>query len=161
MQPPLVFCFTFSTLLAPTQRFQRHLSAVCVQLSRVEFLKNLYDGKAITASEDRREKEATDVDKTCPSSLTTDSSLSVADRSLCPYYFNVLRLPEGYYPSSLNTVRCKCQRCVQHTAGTAGYTVRLCPPLSPSSSRWAFSRACRNTRRRSSTSTPPAHALTA
>ncbi|KAL8620805.1 hypothetical protein ACOMHN_033202 [Nucella lapillus] len=88
------------------------------QLSSVEFLKNLYDGKAISipASEVPVETETDSVDKTCPSSLTTDSSLSVADRSLCPYYVNVLQLPEGYYPSSLNTVRCKCQRCVQHAA---------------------------------------------
>ncbi|KAL8620810.1 hypothetical protein ACOMHN_033207 [Nucella lapillus] len=88
------------------------------QLSSVEFMKNLYNKKAISipASEVPVETETGSANKTCPSSLTTDSSLSVADRSLCPYYFNVLRLPEGYYPSSLNTVRCKCQRCVQHTA---------------------------------------------
>lgn len=52
------------------------------------------------------------VSKTCPSSIVKVASAPLSDRSSCPFYFDILRLPEGFYPSTLYFAKCKCQECV-------------------------------------------------
>ena len=54
--------------------------------------------------------------KTCPNSLTRLLSAPLEHRSLCPYYHDVLQLPAGYYPPSLEWAKCKCTRCVENGA---------------------------------------------
>lgn len=57
-----------------------------------------------------------DVNTTCPDHVTRAETASLTDRSLCPFYQDVLVLPDGYYPRALNYVMCKCQDCVEHLA---------------------------------------------
>ncbi|XP_071110700.1 uncharacterized protein [Haliotis cracherodii] len=51
---------------------------------------------------------------TCPSSVSDDPQDPLWMRSLCPWYYNVTRLPAGHYPSAIPQAVCKCEKCVDN-----------------------------------------------
>ncbi|XP_076434714.1 interleukin 17-like protein [Babylonia areolata] len=107
------------TTCAQPDNLESMFQAINSELGNTEFLGKLHNGQAISipASEVPVEEDGDPNEtKTCPTSLTTDPTAPLAHRSLCPYYFNVLNLPDGYYPSSLKTAKCKCQQCIQNDA---------------------------------------------
>ena len=90
-----------------------------MQLNQTHFLQTLVGGQAITipAGETAKFIEGDpNESKTCPATLTRVQNAPLAHRSLCPFYFDILVLPEGYYPQSVNWARCKCQQCVENNA---------------------------------------------
>nr|KAG5696894.1 hypothetical protein BaRGS_035304 [Batillaria attramentaria] len=56
------------------------------------------------------------VNKTCPNHLTRLDTAPLSHRSLCPFYTDILQLPEGYYPNTFNYAKCKCSDCVENSA---------------------------------------------
>nr|KAG5709019.1 hypothetical protein BaRGS_004658 [Batillaria attramentaria] len=60
-------------------------------------------------------------DTTCPTKVQVDENASVASRSLCPFYNDILVMPEGYYPPTFLYAKCKCTDCIENDAyGGAG-----------------------------------------
>ena len=95
-----------------------YLSLCRSQLSGQQFLQPAVKNQSITSPDElsTRMLPGPAEAKTCPTSLTRNNSAPVSQRSSCPYYYDILQLPEGYFPSTLLTARCKCQRCVEHNA---------------------------------------------
>lgn len=88
------------------------------QVNDLQFLRPANNGLAITALDvsDRSTHWLTDesVNRTCPEQLSREASAPFEQRALCPYFFDILQLPEGYYPRQFKFARCKCQECVEH-----------------------------------------------
>jgi len=90
-------------------------------LPRTQFLQSAVCGVAMgSQNEGSRfiEPNLLEEETGCPNHIARRSGEPLASRSLCPFYFRTLQLPKGYFPSTLETARCRCQRCVGH--GTLG-----------------------------------------
>ncbi|KAK7087254.1 uncharacterized protein [Littorina saxatilis] len=88
------------------------------EVTQTKFLASAIGGKAYGVPTENAKITSGDPNenKTCPNTLTRLDTAPLEHRSLCPYYYDILELPTGYYPSSLKWAKCKCDRCVENGA---------------------------------------------
>ena len=84
-----------------------------LQLVSSEFLFKTISGQAYTSTQGQNETyygQDPNENTQCPSTLTRVLTAPLQHRSLCPYYFKIYELPEGWYPRYIQKANCKCQR---------------------------------------------------
>lgn len=86
---------------------------VCHQIDTTQFLQPFKAGNTMPGSSEARFITDDNENRTCPNTYSKIPTASVNHRSLCPYYFDILQLPQGYYPPTLQWARCKCQKCIE------------------------------------------------
>lgn len=94
-------------------------------LSATQFLQAAVNGQVVASSATDKARFLggdPNESKTCPASVTRDRDAPLSHRSLCPYWFDILELPQGYYPRTVKLARCKCQTCLENN-------VYVCEPL--------------------------------
>lgn len=61
--------------------------------------------------------------QTCPQDVSYNPDDPVCERSICPWYYSVIKYDDTYYPQQLTEARCRCRNCV-------GNNINTCEPVS-------------------------------
>lgn len=98
--------------------FANIVLSLCVshQIDTTQFLQPFKPGNVLSDSSRAHFITDDNENQTCPNTYSRIHTASVNHRSLCPYYFDILQFPQGYYPASLQWARCKCKKCIEHPA---------------------------------------------